>query len=63
MPQEPLHIATGTPPPYLCAACGEPVFLIDNDPTRIYRPCGCPVDTGVLANISAVAYGQGKTVS
>ena len=60
VPAEAFHAATGEQPKYLCAACNEAVFVIGE---KIYRPCGCPVDTPVLANISAIAYGAGTSQS
>lgn len=44
---------------YRCAECGGVVTVTAHGPVEV-RPCGHD-EVGVLANVSAVAYGAGHT--
>jgi len=41
---------------YTCKGCGRPVQVEDGE---VVRTCQCPTTTGVTADISAVATGEG----
>lgn len=43
---------------YVCKGCGVRAMLVD---AKVVRPCNCPPETGVSAEMRAVAYGQSKT--
>lgn len=49
------HAAQGDVTPYVCGSCQEPVFILDGG--RVIRPCGCPDNTALIANMEAVCRG------
>ena len=48
------NLAKGEKPLYLCSACNEPVFLVEN---IVYRPCA-HAEAPVLANLEALVSGS-----
>ena len=58
---EKFSAAQGDLTPYICGSCQEPVFVLPDG--KIYRPCGCPEDTVLLANMEAICRGAGAATA